>query len=401
MAKRNHEMLFILSILSAAFFVFLSGFVGVSAAPSSQQEVQQKLADVQARIQELQRKRDKDLGEVGKIGRKLRETEKVIGQIDRRLDSNAAALKSGRERLSDLEAREKQMLEELSRHHGVLRTQARSEYLYSGQEKLRLLLNQQDPAMVSRMLVYYDYLRRARIREIERAREVLQSISQVQGEILEQQELTRQIQSDSLREKEKLQQEQGKRKSVLASLRASASAKEAKLAYLEKDEKQLKGLLESLQGIPTSVPGAGRQEKFHKFKGKLFWPVVGKPSNRFGQRRSDVSGRLNWRGVFIPSNEGNNVRSIFDGLVVFAEWLRGFGLLIIVSHDDGYMSLYGHNQSLYKRPGERVTAGERIATVGNSGGNTRSGLYFEIRKQGKPVNPGIWCAKPARVPPSG
>ena len=167
-------------------------------------------------------------------------------------------------------------------------------------------------------------------------------------------------------------------------------------------KKKLKKLIENLQDVLTNAPTeAGRQEKFYRFKGKLFWPVVGKPSNRFGQRRNEVQGKLNWRGVFIPSNEGNNVRSIFYGRVVFAEWLRGFGLLIIISHGDGYMSLYGHNQSLYKKPGEWVAAGERIATVGNSGGNARTGLYFEIRKQGKPVNPSIWCVRPARTRHSG
>ena len=111
--------------------------------------------------------------------------------------------------------------------------------------------------------------------------------------------------------------------------------------------------------------------------------------------RNICQSKLNWQGVFIPSNEGNNVRSIYHGRVAFAEWMRGLGLLIIVDHGDGFMSLYGHNQSLFKQVGEWVDAGERIANVGRSGGNNKSGLYFEIRKQGDPVNPAKWCAKPA------
>ncbi len=388
MMKNDHEAPSTLPILIVALFVSLLSVIGVSAAPPSQQEAQKKLAGVQARIQDTQRKLDK-------LERELREAEKSIGQINRRLDSNATALKSGQQRLHALKARREHLLNESSRHHDVLRMQAKIEYLYSGQEKLKLLLNQQDPAMVSRMLIYYDYLRRARTRKIERAKQVLQSIHQIQSDILKQQNLTKRIQDDLLHERQQLQRQQRKRESVRAGLGAS-------LKKDEKHEKQLQELIENLQDALVNVPTeAGRQEKFYKLKGKLFWPVVGKPSNRFGQRRNEVQGKLNWRGVFIPSNEGNNVRSIFDGRVVFAEWLRGFGLLIIISHGDDYMSLYGHNQSLYKKPGEWVAAGERIATVGNSGGNTRTGLYFEIRKQGKPVNPSIWCVKPASGRRSG
>ncbi len=383
--------------LVGMLFVLLLSTTGTSATPPSQQEAERKLASVQAQIQKVQRKLDEDRGEYGKMERELRETERLIGQIDRRLDDAETGLQNSRQRIQELKTQQQQLLQQLSRHRGILRTQARAEYLYSGQEKLKLLLNQQDPVMISRMLVYYDYLHRARTREMEEARKVLRSINQVQDEILEQQDLTIQSQNKLLHEKQQLQQQQRKKESVLAKLSASVSAEQVKLTYLEKDEQQLRELIRNLQKALVGIADIDQKKEFRESKGKLFWPVVGKPNNRFGQRRSEAYSKLNWQGVFIPSNAGNNVRSIFHGRVVFAEWMRGFGLLIIIDHGDNYMSLYGHNQSLYKKPGEWVDAGERIAKVGNSGGNTRTGLYFEIRKQGEPINPGIWCVKPVPV----
>ena len=178
------------------------------------------------------------------------------------------------------------------------------------------------------------------------------------------------------------------------------SSEQEKLATLETDEQELKKLLKELRETLAKIPVIDEAQGFMKSKGKLYWPVVGKPRNKFGQKRSASRSKLSWQGVFIPSNEGNNVRSIFHGRIAFAEWMRGLGLLVIVDHGDGYMSLYGHNQSLFKQVGEWVNAGDRIATVGNSGGNTQAGLYFEIRKQGKAINPASWCSKPATARPA-
>ena len=132
-------------------------------------------------------------------------------------------------------------------------------------------------------------------------------------------------------------------------------------------------------------------QPFGKLKGKLPWPVVGKPSNRFGRYRNGTS--LRWQGLTIPSTEGNRVEAIHSGRIVFADWLRGSGLLVIIDHGDGYMSLYAHNQSLLKEIGDWVNPGDTIATVGNSGGQQRSGLYFEIRHNGKPTDPKRWCKR--------
>jgi septal ring factor EnvC (AmiA/AmiB activator) len=192
-----------------------------------------------------------------------------------------------------------------------------------------------------------------------------------------------------------LEQAQIKRKTAINSLNNNISSEKQKLASLADNEKQLKDLIEKLRAALKDIPSIDQGKGFNQLKGQLYWPVVGTPSNKFGQSRNAVRNKLNWEGVFIPSTEGNNVRSIYHGRIAFAEWMRGLGLLIIVDHGDGYMSLYGHNQSLFKQVGEWVNAGEKLASVGNSGGSNRPGLYFEIRKQGNPVNPAQWCAKSA------
>lgn len=370
------------------------------AAPS-QKEVEQKLAKLQSQIQKSQKKLEKDRGEVGQLEKQLRDSERSIGELNQQLKATESTLEDTRLKIQNLESQKQELLSKLSKHRSILYSQIRSEYLYGGQQKLKLMLNQQEPTKLARNLVYYDYLHRARLQEIEQASQILHSVNEVQSNILEHEDLAAQSKNQLLDKKQSLEQEQNKRKSVLADLSTSVSSQQTKLVNLEKDETALKELVKSIRDALANIPIIDQGQKFGTLKGKLYWPVVGDPSNKFGQKRNAARSKLNWQGVFIPSPEGNNVRSIYHGRVAFAEWMRGLGLLIIVDHGDGYMSLYGHNQSLFKQPGAWVEAGDLIATVGNSGGNTRAGLYFEIRKQGKPVNPASWCTKKASATRSG
>ena len=372
----------------------------IFAAPS-QQEAEKKLAAVYEQIRKSQHRIEKERGEAGRLERELRKFERHIGKLDLELDTTESALAQNRDRMRDLESRKQSLLAQLVRHRNILYAQVRSEYLYGGQERLKLLLNQQKHTSVGRALVYYDYLNRARLHEIGQSREVLEAVREVQAEVAEEQERGRQTRVTLLSQKQQIAEEREKRKKVLERLQASVSDEQSRLASLEADKKQLEALIKELQAALISIPYIDQGQDFLEVKGKLAWPVVGKPSNRFGQLRNFSHRKLYWQGVFIPSQSGNDVYSIFHGRVVFAEWMRGLGLLTIIDHGNGYMSLYGHNQGLYKQPGEWVHEGERIASVGNSGGNLRAGVYFEIRKHGKPVNPGNWCKKSAPSQKSG
>ena len=372
-----------------------AALVGVVAAEPTQKDAEKKLAKLQQQINTSQQSLEKQRGELGSLEKKLRESEQSIGNLNQKLITTETNLKQSQQKISELQKEEATLQTQLSKHHNILYAQIRSEYQYGGQQKLKLLLNQQEPEKLGRNLIYYDYLHRARLEEIEQATQVLMSVNQVQDEIRAAEALGKQAKLNLLSEKQALENAQNQRKTAIKALNNNVSSEKEKLAGLEGDEKQLKGLIEKLREALADIPVVVEGDGFGKLKGKLYWPVVGKPSNKFGQKRNTARSNTNWQGVFIPSTEGNNIRSIHHGRIAFAEWMRGLGLLIIVDHGDGYMSLYGHNQSLFKQVGEWVKAGDRIAAVGSSGGNINPGLYFEIRKQGSPINPAKWCTKAA------
>jgi septal ring factor EnvC (AmiA/AmiB activator) len=383
------------NILPALLLWCATANLVVLNAEPTQQEAEKKLAKVQEQIRTSQQKLEQQSGELGSLEKLLRESEQNIGNLNQQLVATEASLKDSRNKITQLQAEEQQLQEQLAKHQDILYAQIRSEYRYGGQQKLKLLMNQEAPEKLGRNLVYYDYLHRARLSEMDKATKVLQSIYDVQAVIKQEQSLTEQAKVRLLNERSLLDEAHKQRKSAVDSLSNNVSSEKQKLASLQGNEKSLKGLVEKLRAALADIPVVDKGKGFNKSQGQLYWPVVGKPSNKFGQKRNSARSSMNWQGVFIPSNEGNNVRTIYHGRVAFAEWMRGLGLLIIIDHGDGYMSLYGHNQSLFKQVGEWVDAGEKVATVGNSGGYNKPGLYFEIRKQGNPINPAKWCAKAA------
>ena len=394
MHKHTKSKVF-LRLFSTLVYLLLGMHISLGLALSSQQEAEKKLKKIQAQILTSQDKLAQERGELGKLEKQLKNSEQRIADINQQLSKTKLGLEQSQKQITKL-VDEKQMLQKkLGKHNKILQTQIRSEYFYAGQEKIKLLLNEEEPTNLGRILVYYDYIHRARLKEINQVSSILQSVNILQEEILQEKTAIENKQTSLQNEIQALAQAQQQRGAIVAALNTSISAEKARLSTLESNEKQLNDLIKEIRKTLENIPQIDDGQNFSEFKGKLYWPVVGKPSNRFGQTRSSAQNKMKWDGVFIPSQDGNNVRSIFHGRIAFAEWMRGLGLLIIVDHGDGYMSLYGHNQSLYKQPGEWVQAGERIASVGNSGGNTEFGLYFEIRKQGKPVNPATWCKKPA------
>ena len=161
------------------------------------------------------------------------------------------------------------------------------------------------------------------------------------------------------------------------------------------NEKQLERVLNVItESMPEILTEPGEHKAFASLKGKLYWPALGTVRALFGKPRKVA--KIKWNGVIIKARRGNNVRAISHGRVAYADWLRGYGLLIIIDHGDGYMSLYGHNEDIRKETGDWVEEGEIIGSVGNTGGQAKTGLYFEIRHNGKPTNPKIWCRKVRR-----
>ena len=252
-----------------------------------------------------------------------------------------------------------------------------------------MLLNQEDPDEIARMLVYYDYFNKARADQIKLYNRTLAQLEQVSLALADELTLLRENQLALNLERQRLAQAQKEKQATLNTLIARIKAAGSEITRRQQDRSRLEQLLSRLQSRLANIPIPGDATPFSEMRGKLLMPVQGRVAHRFGQRRNQ--GRMKWQGVLIDAPEGDPVYAVHYGRVVFSDWLRGFGLLLIISHGDGYMSLYGHNQVLYRETGDWVAAGHVVATVGDSGGQNRAGLYFEIRIDGKPSDPQQWC----------
>lgn len=239
------------------------------------------------------------------------------------------------------------------------------------------------------MAYYNAALLNDRQHQIESYQHTIEALQALEPQITQQAQKLTQSQGQLTRQHQKLKTTQSERQKTLARLNATIDAKDQQLQKSEADrshlEKILAEVVRQLSDVALGMPG----QPFSARKGKMGWPTLGNMRAKFGSARA--GNRLRWQGVLIGAPEGREVKAIHQGRVVFSEYMRGQGMLMIIDHGDGYLTLYAHNQILYKETGEWVTAGDVIARVGNSGGQEQANLYFEIRHQGKPVNPAIWC----------
>lgn len=349
-----------------------------------------RLEALRNKIRQLQASLSKTRDRQQVLRQQLKSTEKEIGRLSRSLKKTRRQLRQQKQDLEALRNRYQQQRKALSRQREALQQQILASYTMGRQGYLKIILNQQDPAQIGRTLAYYDYFNRARARQIEQIQSRLKEIATLEERINHE---TAALQNLSDRQESQMgekEQQRARRQAILVKLDGEIRTKEQRLQAFLQDEKDLARLLSQLQTVLSDIPpDAGEERPFPAAKGRLLWPARGKISARFGSRRKNA-GKLRWQGVIISAAEGEAVRSVHAGRVAFADWLRGFGLLVIIDHGKGYMSLYAHNQSLYKSVGEWVSRGEVIATVGNSGGRAKPGLYFEIRHNGKPTNPLKW-----------
>lgn len=376
------------------FCLALCGMVALplAGADESAQEARAKLEQVKNRIHSLQDQLRSTEGEREEQSKALQQTEERIGALARRIRVTEQSLKRQKRRLAELEGQRADARLRLDQHRSSLERQIRAAYTMGRQEKLKILLNQQDPAVVSRVMVYYDYFNSARVKRMEQIKQSLRQLAKIERDIASEEQRLQQLLAKNHNQQRQLEAAQYGRKEIIANLNSRLKDKGEELESLKSDEKQLQSLLTDIQQALSDIPlDQTAHVSFNSRKGKLPWPSRGRVVARFGSARE--VGKLKWDGVLIAAPEGREVRAIHHGRVAFADWLRGFGLLLIIDHGDGYMSLYGHNQSLFKETGEWVEPGEVVAQVGSSGGRTRSGVYFGIRHNGAPINPTHWCQR--------
>lgn len=376
--------------LISLFLVAMWPAVGPSAPVTAEQQA--RLEALRERISGLRTQMQSKSGEKTELSRLLQESEQQIGRLARKLRVLDGRLTRQRDHLNELAIEKTRQSQALDRHREALARQARAAYAMGRQERLKILLNQQDPATVSRVMVYYDYLSRARGQKMRLIRDYMQRLADTEAEILDEERKLARLHDEQARELAAMQRSQGQRRDVVARLTQELNDQSRQLDRLQSDERDLQtlitGLEEALADIPAEHP---QQLAFVGLRGRLPWPASGRIVNRFG---SPKLGALVWDGVMISAPEGREVRAVHHGRVAFADWLRGFGLMLIVDHGDGYMTLYGHNQSLFKEAGDWVEVGEPVALVGSSGGREQAGVYFGIRYQGRAVDPAKWCRRP-------
>jgi septal ring factor EnvC (AmiA/AmiB activator) len=379
-----------LLVVQLLVFVCSSAVVsGVTEAADDVTQQTEKLQQLRKQIESIKKDIGKMTGQRDDLQTSLEKTEKQIGSISadlRRLQLHEQETIRNIESLNGERAAER---ETLARLRTTLIQDLQTGYATGRQQRIKLLLNQQDPATVSRMLTYHGYLSRARAERMRAVQASVAHINKLEASLLEQQAEIVRTREQQAERAERLSAEQAERKDLLAGIKGDLKSRSSELTTLQADEQRVQALLQSLQrALRTVPPEDAGAASLRKLKGQLQWPVAGRITRRYGA--SQASGELKSSGIFIATAAGADVHAISSGRVAFADWLRGFGLLLIIDHGEGYMSLYGQNRSLYKEVGAWVNRGEVVAAAGNSGGQLRDGLYLELRKNGKPFNPSGW-----------
>jgi murein hydrolase activator len=416
-------VLLIKAILGALLMlVALGGF----AAPK------EELKELRERIEELKKELAEQEETKAEVSDALKDSEQAISASNRSLSELSQAQRRTKTELRNLLDRSAAVQASVKRRQGQLEKLLTARYIHSSQNSTALLLSGKDPSDISRLLHYYQYVARAHAEGIRELRGDLAELNGLTEQVRAKSDELKTVASKERQEKTQLEKERQNKQQVLSRIGDEIQKNRKEFNTLKRDEARLTKLIERLalmikrkeearraalraQALKRQAEAkrhkpAEKGEKpavvarndvlpdddldglaFAKLRGRLRLPVRGELTNRFGSPRSDSG--ISWSGLFIRASEGQEVKAIAAGRLVFADWLRGFGNLAVIDHGNGYMSVYGNNEALLKQAGEMVQGGETVASVGNSGGNPESGLYFELRHRGKAFDPMAWIMR--------
>jgi murein hydrolase activator len=357
---------------------------------SDARKAEEQLQAVRSEIERVTREVSAEQVERDRLTRDLRGAEL---QLARARDALADVRRQRAEdaaRRAALAAEKRARETQLDENRTALAGQMRAAYLIGRQEPFKLLLNQKDPSLAGRMFAYYSYFGRARAGQIHLIEDDVRRLAELDADLEAEDAKLAELEKVQRAQLSELEQARAQRSHVLVSLEAQSRSRAQNLERLRAQQSGLEKLVRELRAAMERFPVEGN-DAFTRLRGKLAWPVSGRVLARFGDARA---GGVRWDGVLVATERGAPVKAVCQGRIIYADWLPGLGLLTIVDHGDGYLSLYGHNERLYKAAGEQVAAGDTIAAAGDSGGSPRPELYFEIRKGGKPVDPRPWFKAP-------
>ncbi len=351
----------------------------------NQQKNKAKLSDIQQEIA----KQESNIFDTNKkrstLEQQLKKDDLAISSAAKKVNNIEKQLSDTQDKIRLLATEKKQLTLSKKHQESLLAQQLRSAYTTGQHDYLKLLLNQDQSEKIQRTISYYQYLNKARISEIDKFEETIVQLLQVSDKHQDEVSHLQQLKAKQLEQNKQLKVRKEKRSATLKQLSKALLSSKQTLIKLKAEENNLNVALEKLA---AQIKAEADLVGLSKLKRKLSWPVKGKVLHRFGTNKQ---GYLKWKGVLLSAPVGRQVNTIHSGTILFSDWLKGYGLLTVIDHGDGYMILYAQNESLLKSVGDRVETGEPIALIGQSGGQNQSGLYFEIRHRGKAVNPKIWC----------
>ncbi len=376
-----------------------------AAAKQTPAQKEAELRQLNQRIDKVRKSVNADVQRRDKLSVQLREAELGVQAARKELDQIHAQRLATEARLRELQAEQAQREKELDGERTALAGELRTAYVNGREEQLKLLLNQEDPSALGRLLAYYGYFGRARAERIREIQDKLEHLALVREKIVAEQTRLGALEEQRATRVADLKSSQDRRAKAVSAIDQSLKTRGGELKRLQSQaqglEKLITELRKAIERAQSAQParkggsaGSGtlKQAPFEPLRGKLPWPVQdGKLLARFGQPRA--GGSLRWQGLLIGTDRGARVRAPFAGRVVYGDWLPGMGLMLVIDHGGGYMSLYGHNEELFRKVGDPVAAGDVIGAVGDSGGHSQPALYFEVRRGKTPVDPQTWLTR--------
>ncbi|HET9652407.1 MAG TPA: peptidoglycan DD-metalloendopeptidase family protein [Usitatibacter sp.] len=389
------------AVVLALVFVATPAAAARKAAPSDED-----LRELRGRIERLQKGLAAKEESRGEATEQLRASSKAVSEARRSLFELAERRREIEGELAQVESQEKDTRASIAQQEELAGKLLRLQYQQGSPDRLRLLLEGRDAATVARQLEYYGYIQRARGELIEGLRRKGEKLAQLGEEARQRREELAGNEAQQAEEAKRLEKERAARAALVGKLAGEIARGRREIGRLKRDEARLAKLVEEIaraiarpprrntapaKRVENVADASSSSKPFESLRGRLRLPVRGELAGRFGQPREEAG--TTWKGLFIRSVTGETVHAVADGRVVYADWLRGFGNLLILDHGAGFMSLYAYNEGLLRKVGEMVRGGDPIAEVGQSGQSAESGLYFELRRDGKPFDPMRWVAQ--------
>ena len=378
-------------IIAKKYFLLFLLILSPSAI-ANESNHKEKLKDIQNRLENVNAEIEKSKDQVKEFQSELKKNELMAAKISEQLENIQNNILKKKDNLERLKIKKKDSQKIIDIEKKILISQIKTMYKIGKYDYVKLLLNQQNVSEITRAIAYYDYDNYARSKRIKKLKNTLIDIEKIQLTILDQTSRLESLNTTHKSKLDKFNKYRGDRLKFITEINKHIDRQGVELLLLKENEHELVKLLNKLNVHKKNKTDTLKKGfSFSSKKGELIWPINGKLLKKYGEKKKKTG--LKWRGVLIESVQGSHVSAVSQGKIVFADWFRNFGLLIIIDHENDYLSLYGHNQRLLKSIGDFVQTGEKIATVGDSGGQKNSALYFEIRKGKKTLNPSLWCKK--------